>query len=111
MLRARVVVVCVSLLVALTAGPGAQQTTPIRNADVNADGIVSTADLATVQASLGKRCGQAGFNAPADTNGDCVINAIDAAFVSCNLGQRFPPTIETTVTPAANANGWYTTRE
>ena len=102
MLRARFVVVGLSLLVALTAGPVAQQNPPIQNADVNADGVVSAADIAAVRANLGRRCGQTGFVLRSDTNGDCLVNASDIAFVLRNLGQRFPPAIAATVTPAAN---------
>jgi hypothetical protein len=80
-----------------------------KSPDVNGDGIVDSKDASLVQAALGKRCGQAGFDPRTDLNGDCVVNVSDIAIVSRALGQRFPPTIVSLVTPAANANGWQNT--
>jgi Dockerin type I domain len=51
-------------------------------ADVNGDGVVNCADLAIVNASFGKRSGQAGFDARADVNGDRIVNLVDLATVS-----------------------------
>src|SRR6185295_13384796 len=52
----------------------------------------NTADLNLVRASLGKRCGDAGFNPAADTNGDCIVDVVDVAFVSRNLGKTVSTT-------------------
>jgi hypothetical protein len=54
--------------------------------DVNGDGYVNAADLAIVQASFGKRIGQAGYNPAADINGDGVVDVRDLAYVA-----RFDP--------------------
>lgn len=54
--------------------------------DVNGDGTVSCADLAIVKASMGKRTGQAGFDARADVTGDGLVDARDLSYVS----QRVP---------------------
>lgn len=45
--------------------------------DLNGDGRVDCADLALVQASLGKRSGQAGFDPRADLNQDGVVDIRD----------------------------------
>ena len=60
--------------------------------DVNADGVVNCADLAIVQASFGKRAGQAGFDPRADVNGDRIVNLIDLTTVSraLPLGTKCP---------------------
>jgi hypothetical protein len=54
--------------------------------DANGDNTVDCADLAIVKASLGKRTGQAGFDARADLTGDGLVDARDLAYVS----QRLP---------------------
>ncbi|KQQ97661.1 hypothetical protein ASF77_04545 [Massilia sp. Leaf139] len=54
--------------------------------DANGDGIVDCADLALVKASLGKRSGQAGFDARADLNGDGIVDLRDVSYVN----QRLP---------------------
>ena len=54
--------------------------------DANGDGMVDCADLAIVKASMGKRTGQAGFDARADLTGDGLVDARDLAYVS----QRLP---------------------
>jgi hypothetical protein len=51
-------------------------------ADVNGDGVVNCADLAVINASFGKRTGQAGFDSRADVNGDGIVNLLDLATVS-----------------------------
>ncbi|MYM94501.1 hypothetical protein GTP90_11590 [Rugamonas sp. FT81W] len=45
--------------------------------DVNGDGAVNCDDLAIIKAALGKRTGQAGFDARADLNKDGVVDARD----------------------------------
>jgi hypothetical protein len=61
-------------------------------ADVNGDGVVTCADLAIVNASFGKRTGQAGFDPRADVNHDGIVNLIDLTTVSRGLpaGTRCP---------------------
>lgn len=54
--------------------------------DVNGDGAVNCDDLAIIKASLGKRTGQAGFDARADLNKDGVVDARDLTAES----QRIP---------------------
>jgi hypothetical protein len=54
--------------------------------DASGDGTVDCADLAIVKASIGKRTGQAGFDARADLTGDGLVDARDLAYVS----QRLP---------------------
>ncbi|MQA41596.1 hypothetical protein GEV02_25955 [Rugamonas sp. FT29W] len=50
--------------------------------DINADGTINCDDYAIVKASLGKRTGQAGFDARADLNKDGVVDARDLSVVS-----------------------------
>jgi len=45
--------------------------------DVNGDGAVNCEDLSIIKAALGKRTGQAGFDARADLNKDGVVDARD----------------------------------
>src|SRR3989442_10320043 len=94
-----------SFIAVLALSTVATAQVPISNADANRDGIVDSKDQAIVQANLGKRCGQAGFDPRADVNRDCVVNVTDVAFVSRYLGTKFPPTISAAAAPAANANG------
>ena len=50
--------------------------------DLNGDGLVNCADLAIVKAAMGKRTGQAGFDARADLNHDGVIDIRDLSMVA-----------------------------
>jgi hypothetical protein len=50
--------------------------------DVNGDGVVSCADVAILKASVGKRAGQAGFDARADLNNDRIVNLLDLTMVT-----------------------------
>src|SRR6476660_7050620 len=109
MLHRRLCIACLlslSVFFCLLVPASGQTSIPAQNADVNQDGIVDAADLSLVQANIGKRCNQAGFNPATDVNRDCVVNIADTALVSRYLGQRFPPTILATPSPATNANGW-----
>lgn len=54
--------------------------------DANGDNAVDCADLAIVKASMGKRTGQAGFDARADFDSNGVVDARDLAYVA----QRVP---------------------
>jgi hypothetical protein len=54
--------------------------------DVDGDGAVSCADVAIVKAALGKRSGQAGFDARADLNKDNTVDSRDLLYVN----QRLP---------------------
>ncbi len=58
--------------------------------DVNGDRIVSVADQAIVQASLGKKPGQPGYNANADLDGKPGVSATDLAIVTKDLGHALP---------------------
>ncbi|MDP2008034.1 MAG: M12 family metallo-peptidase [Rubrivivax sp.] len=51
-------------------------------ADLNSDGLVDCADIAIVQAALGTRVGDAGFDPRADVNNDGLIDVRDLAFVT-----------------------------
>lgn len=51
-------------------------------ADVNSDGLVNCADLAIVKAAMGKRTGQAGFDARADLNHDGIVDIRDLSVVA-----------------------------
>ena len=62
----------------------------IPSADVNDDGVATTADLTRLQASIGRSCGQANFNSNADTNNDCTVNAVDYNFVARGVGRPVP---------------------
>jgi hypothetical protein len=50
--------------------------------DVNADKVVDCADLAIVKAAMGKRSGQAGFDARADLNQDGLVDIRDLSVVA-----------------------------
>lgn len=54
--------------------------------DLNNDGVVNCADVSIVKASMGKRTGQAGYDARADVDGNGMVDARDLAFVT----QRLP---------------------
>ena len=54
-------------------------------ADVNGDGAVDCTDMSLVKGKLGKRTGQAGYDAAADINGDGVIDIRDLTIVSRHL--------------------------
>lgn len=60
--------------------------------DADASGVVNDADGAAVVASIGRRRGQAGFDARADLNGDGVVNVLDVAVFRAALGRSLPPT-------------------
>ncbi|MES2319905.1 MAG: M12 family metallo-peptidase [Pseudomonadota bacterium] len=51
-------------------------------ADVNGDSVVDCDDLAIVKAAMGKRAGQAGFDARADLNKDGVVDIRDLSVVA-----------------------------
>jgi hypothetical protein len=53
--------------------------------DVDGDGAVSCADVSIVKALIGKRSGQAGFDARADVNKDNVIDIRDLSYVNARL--------------------------
>jgi Tol biopolymer transport system component len=55
--------------------------------DVNIDGRIDCSDLNVVKASIGKRFGQAGFNAQADVNHDGIVDIRDISFVSQKLSR------------------------
>jgi hypothetical protein len=55
--------------------------------DVDGDGAVSCADVAIVKAALGKRSGQAGFDARADLNKDNAVDSRDLLYVNQRLPQ------------------------
>jgi hypothetical protein len=60
--------------------------------DVNGDGKVDCSDLTIVKSSVGKRCGQTGFDPRADLNQDCVVDVRDLAAVARQIpaGSRCP---------------------
>jgi len=53
--------------------------------DLNGDNVVNCADLSIVKASMGKRTGQAGFDARADVDGNGVVDARDLNYVAQRL--------------------------
>ena len=53
--------------------------------DANGDGAIDCADMTLVKSKLGKRTGQAGYDAMADINGDGVIDIRDLNIVSRHL--------------------------
>ena len=53
--------------------------------DANGDGVIDCTDVALVRGKLGKRTGQAGYDAMADVNGDGVIDVRDLTVVSRHL--------------------------
>ena len=69
-------------LFAFTHGRGAFV---LSNFDLNNDSVVNCADVNIVKAAMGKKIGEAGFNALADLNGDNVISIKDLAMVTRQL--------------------------
>lgn len=67
---------------AFTHGRG---TFVLSNFDLNGDTAVNCADVSLVKAAMGKKIGDAGFNALADLNSDNVINIRDLAMISRQL--------------------------
>jgi len=53
--------------------------------DADGDGVVGCSDLSIVKASIGKKPGQAGYDARADVNKDGVVDARDLAYVNARL--------------------------
>jgi hypothetical protein len=53
--------------------------------DLNGDGQVDCADVGMVQAVLGKRSGEPGFDPRADINHDEVVDVTDLTFVAQQL--------------------------
>ncbi len=53
--------------------------------DLNGDNVVNCVDLSIVKASMGKRTGQAGFDARADVDGNGVVDARDLNYVAQRL--------------------------
>jgi hypothetical protein len=53
--------------------------------DADGDGVVGCSDLSIVKASVGKKPGQAGYDARADVNKDGVVDARDLAYVNARL--------------------------
>jgi hypothetical protein len=66
----------------VTDSSALQFVVPAVAGDVNGDGVVNCLDLAIVNASFGKRTGQAGFDRRADLNGDHIVNVLDLTTVS-----------------------------
>ncbi len=62
----------------------------VQSGDVNDDGVTNAADVARVQASYTRICGQTGFNPNADTNNDCKVDLLDLAYVGKMVGQPVP---------------------
>jgi hypothetical protein len=53
--------------------------------DADGDGVVGCSDLSIVKASVGKKPGQAGYDARADVNKDGMVDARDLAYVNARL--------------------------
>lgn len=56
--------------------------------DLNADERVDCADVAVVKAALGKKLGEAGYNAWADINADGIVDSRDVTLISKRLPHR-----------------------
>jgi hypothetical protein len=56
--------------------------------DVNADGVINSADSALLQTYYGKSYGDAGYNISADLNGDQTIDSGDLALLTPNLNKN-----------------------
>jgi hypothetical protein len=61
---------------------------PLREGDVDRDGLVSQADFALLVASYGKVRGEAGFAPGADLNEDGVVNIYDFSLLAANYGYQ-----------------------
>ena len=68
----------------------------VPSADVNGDGVATTADVNLAQASWGRSCGSPAFNPNADINNDCTVNVLDlslcraASAVRCRRSRASP---------------------
>ena len=69
-------------LVAFTHGRGVFM---LSNFDLNGDTLVNCADVSLVRAAMGKKIGDAGFNAVADLNGDNIISIRDLTMITRQL--------------------------
>ena len=49
----------------------------VQSADVNDDGVATTADVPASRRASARSCGQTDFNPNADINNDCTVNALD----------------------------------
>ena len=58
----------------------------MRAGDANNDNVVSTQDFNILKASLGKGCGDPGYDTRADFNNDCLISTTDFTLLKANLG-------------------------
>jgi hypothetical protein len=66
--------------------------------DADGDGVVTSADLQLIRASMNSRSGQSRYNFNADANRDGRIGRIDLAFAEENLG------VSTTIAPVISAS-------
>jgi hypothetical protein len=71
----------------------ARDISTVPDPDLNDDGTVNVTDVQLVQASLGKQCGQVGFNPFADLNKDCIISQADATVVAKAIGSKTVSTV------------------
>jgi len=62
----------------------------VQSADVNDDGVATTADVTRLQASYGRSCGHVAYNPNADINNDCIVNVFDLNYVSRGVGRPVP---------------------
>ncbi|MGQ0733234.1 MAG: putative Ig domain-containing protein, partial [Acidobacteriota bacterium] len=74
---------------------GATWSTPrvisrVPSADVNDDGVATTADVNLVRAAYRSVCGNPAYRANADINNDCVVDLYDLTFVSRGVGAPVP---------------------
>ena len=58
----------------------------MRAGDANNDNLVSTQDFNILKATLGKGCGDPGYDTRADFNNDCLVNTGDFNLLKGNLG-------------------------
>lgn len=65
----------------------------MRTGDANNDNVVNGVDFVMLRATIGKACGNPGYDSRADFNGDCVINGVDFTLMKNNYGQGGTPPI------------------
>lgn len=65
----------------------------MRAGDANNDNVVTASDFSIVRGTMGKACGNPGYDGRADFNNDCVINTSDFNLVSANYGRNGAPPV------------------
>jgi len=72
--------------VALNGGTTNLEMGLMRAGDANDDNLVTVVDMNIIKNTMGKGCGDAGYDDRADFNGDCLVNIRDFNLLKGNFG-------------------------